>query len=43
MVVRQGEVLGAQFSRDESRILTWSEDQTARFWDARTAKQIGCA
>jgi WD40 repeat protein len=24
---------GAQFSRDESRVLTWSEDDTARLWD----------
>jgi hypothetical protein len=26
--------LGAQFSRDESRILTWSDDHTARLWDS---------
>ena len=24
---------GAAFSRDESRILTWSDDRTARLWD----------
>ncbi len=27
-----GGVLGAVFNRDESRILTWSEDGTARLW-----------
>jgi hypothetical protein len=30
--VHQGRVSGAQFSRDESRILTWSADNTARLW-----------
>lgn len=25
--------IGAQFNRYESRILTWSEDKTARLWD----------
>ncbi|MDZ4803202.1 MAG: hypothetical protein SGI92_34010, partial [Bryobacteraceae bacterium] len=39
----QGEVEGAQFSRDESRILTWSADKTARLWDARTGQAIGPA
>ena len=29
-------VSGAQFSPDESRILTWSGDGTARLWDAAT-------
>ena len=29
-----GGVIGAQFSRDESRVLTWSHDKTARLWDA---------
>jgi len=28
-----GDVIGAQFSRDESRVLTWSKDKTARLWD----------
>ena len=28
----QDVVEGAQFSRDESRILTWSVDNTARLW-----------
>ena len=34
-------VLGAQFNGDESRILTWSLDGTARLWDAATGTQIG--
>ena len=29
-----GDVLGAAFSADESRILTWSADKTARLWRA---------
>ena len=29
----QSSVRGAQFRRDESRILTWSYDNTARLWD----------
>jgi WD40 repeat protein len=29
----EGRVNGAQFSRDESRVLTWSADKTARLWD----------
>ena len=32
MIMHQGPVRGAQFSRDESRILTWSDDNTARVW-----------
>jgi hypothetical protein len=28
----QGPVRGAEFSRDESRVLTWSDDKTARVW-----------
>nr|VFJ63187.1 MAG: hypothetical protein BECKDK2373C_GA0170839_110414 [Candidatus Kentron sp. DK] len=28
-----GRVDGAEFSTDESLILTWSEDKTARLWD----------
>ena len=28
-------------SRDESRILSWSDDNTLRLWDAATGKQIG--
>lgn len=32
--VHDSGVNGAQFSRDESRVLTWSYDNTARLWDA---------
>ena len=31
---------GAVFNRDESRILTWSEDNTARLWDAATGQEV---
>ena len=31
---------GAAFNGDESRILTWSEDGTARLWDAATGKEV---
>jgi hypothetical protein len=40
---RDSSVTGAVFSRDESRILAWSQDGTARLWDARTGAQIGPA
>ena len=33
-------VKSAAFSRDGSRIVTGSVDQTARIWDAATAKEI---
>jgi WD40 repeat protein len=36
-------VKGAVFSTDEARILTWSEDDNARLWDAATSTQIGPA
>ena len=31
----------AVFSKAETRILTWSSDQTARLWNAGTGAQIG--
>ena len=34
---------GALLSRDESRILSWSDDKTLRLWDAATGQQIGPA
>lgn len=37
----EGPISGASFSRDEKHILTWSEDGTARLWQAETGKQIG--
>ena len=39
----EGSVNGALFSRDESRILSWSGDKTLRLWDAATGAQIGPA
>ena len=33
-------ILDAAFSPDGSRIVTASEDQTARIWDARTGRQL---
>ena len=36
-----GAVVGAVFSKDEARILTWSSDQTARLWNAATGAPIG--
>ena len=35
--------VGALFSRDEGRILSWSGDGTLRLWDAATGAQIGPA
>jgi WD40 repeat protein len=43
MVAVDGRVYGALFSHDESRILTWSDDGTARLWDARTGQPLGPA
>ncbi len=34
------DVLGAQFSRDESRVLTWSLDKTARLWDVTKSEPV---
>ncbi|MCP4655977.1 MAG: hypothetical protein GY856_11225, partial [bacterium] len=39
----QGPVWGALFNGDESRVLTWSSDNTARLWDAATGEAIGPA
>ena len=43
LVAHQGSVQGARFNRDESRILTWSKDGTARVWDAHTGQALGPA
>ena len=32
--------MGAAFNGDESRILTWSADNTARLWDAATGQEV---
>lgn len=31
--LQDGPIIGAQFSRDQSRVLTGSSDKTARLWD----------
>ena len=36
-----GAIRDAKFSRDGKRLLTWSEDSTARLWQAETGMQIG--
>ena len=33
-------VLGAAFDADGRRVLTWSEDGTARLWDAATGQAL---
>jgi hypothetical protein len=38
--VHDGSILGCQFSRDESRMLTWSDDKTARLWDVTKPEAI---
>jgi WD40 repeat protein len=37
----ESEVFGAVFTRDETRILSWSYGGTVRLWDAATGQQIG--
>jgi WD40 repeat protein len=39
----EGAVSGALLTKDETRILSWSEDKTLRIWDAATGKQFGPA
>jgi WD40 repeat protein len=36
----QGPVVAAEFSPDGRRVLTCSEDKTARVWDVRTGKEV---
>jgi hypothetical protein len=36
----EGAVTGARFSADASRILTWSNDRTARVWDSRSGASL---
>ena len=38
--LHEDRVEGGLFSKDESRVLTWSWDQTARLWDAASGKSI---
>jgi len=42
-MTHDGPVWGAAFDKDQQRILSWSEDNTLRLWDAATGKQIGPA
>jgi hypothetical protein len=42
-VEHRGEILGARFNRDQTRILTWGQDSTARLWDAANGQPlVGC-
>lgn len=36
----EGEIIGACFNRDQTRILTWSNDSTARLWDISGGKEV---
>jgi WD40 repeat protein len=38
-----GPIYGAILTIDDSRILSWSTDQTLRLWDMETSQQIGPA
>jgi TIR domain len=38
-----GVVNGALLNRDETRIVSWSDDKTVRIWDVATGRQIGPA
>jgi WD40 repeat protein/Tfp pilus assembly protein PilN len=40
-MVQDSLVYGATISADDTRILTWSWDQTARIWDAENGESIG--
>ena len=36
-------VSGAQFDRDQARILSWGDDRTVRLWDASSGQALGAA
>jgi len=38
--IHDGAILGAQFSRDEARVLTWSGDKTVRLWEVSKAESL---
>lgn len=42
-MTHKGPVLGASFNADETRVLSWSWDKTARIWDTSSGRQIGQA
>ncbi len=39
-IIKYKRTLGAEFSKDNSRVLTWSDDATARLWDAQTGQPL---
>ncbi|MDM0053752.1 TIR domain-containing protein [Variovorax sp. J22R115] len=40
-VLGHGASIGARFDKDGARVLTWSDDGTARVWEAATGKALG--
>lgn len=42
-MLHEDTVLGAEWSRDGRRFLSWSLDGTARLWDAASGRQIGAS
>jgi WD40 repeat protein len=40
IIKHRGEILGARFNEDQTRILTWSNDSTARLWDATNGQPL---
>ena len=40
-MTHDGSVYGALLNWDETRILSWSYDQTVRLWDMAMGRQIG--
>ena len=40
-MLHDGPVVGAVLTKEESGVLSWSEDKTLRWWDAATGEQIG--
>lgn len=40
-MVHDGEIVGALFAPEVSRVLTWGNDRAVKLWDAQTGTQIG--
>ncbi len=40
IIRHDGEILGAKFNKNQTRILTWSDDHTAKIWDARNGQLL---